>query len=75
MHQMLIQWVDDEIEVVHGDNNTCVAMADSHSIGVHDDVKCLSGLDLSNYEFVHCSNDGFIPPVIKSFNKRLNHFM
>jgi hypothetical protein len=72
---MLIQWVDDEVEVVHVDNSACVAIADSHSIGVHDDVKCLSGLDLSNYEFVSCSNNGFIPAVIKSFDNRLNHFM
>jgi hypothetical protein len=75
LHQMLIQWVYDEVEVVHGDNSACVAVADSYSIGVHDDVKCLSCLDLSNYEFVSCSNNGFIPPVIKPFDNRLNHFM
>jgi hypothetical protein len=60
---------------VHGDNSACVAIADSHSIGVHDDVKCLSDLDLSNYEFVSRSNNGFIPAVIKLFDNRLNHFM
>jgi hypothetical protein len=75
LHQILIQWVDDEVEVVHGDNSACVVVADSHFIGVHDDVKCLSGLDLSNYEFVSCSNNGFIPAVIKSFDNQLNHFM
>jgi hypothetical protein len=75
LHQMLIQWVDDEVEVLHGDNFACVAVADSHSISVHDDVKCLFGLGLSNYEFVSCSNNGFIPAVIKSFDNRLNHFM
>jgi hypothetical protein len=61
---MLIQWVDDEVEVVHGDNSACVAIGDSHSIGIHDDVKCLSSLDLSVYEFVSFSNNGFIPAVI-----------
>jgi hypothetical protein len=75
LHQMFIQWVDDEVEVVHGDNSACVAVADSNSIGIHDDVKCLSGLDLSDYEFVSCSNNGFIPAVIKPFDNRLNHFM
>jgi hypothetical protein len=72
---MLIQWVDDVVEVVHGDNSACVAVADSHSIVIHDDVKCLSSLDLSDYEFVSCSSNGFIPAVIKSFDNRLNHFM
>jgi hypothetical protein len=75
LHQILTQWVGDEVEVVHGDNSACVAVADNHSIGVHDDVKYLSGLDLSNYEFVSCSNDGFIPAVIKPFDNQLNHFM
>jgi hypothetical protein len=75
LHQMLIQWVDDEVEVVHGDNFACVVVAGSHSIGVHDDVKCLFGLDLSNYDFVSCSNNGFIPAVIKPFHNRLNNFM
>jgi hypothetical protein len=75
LHQILMQWIDDEVEVVHGDNFACVALADSHSIGVHDDVKCISDLDLSNYEFVSCSNDGFISAVIKSFDKRVNHFI
>jgi hypothetical protein len=75
LHQMLIQWVDNQVEVIHGDNSACVAVADSRSIGIHDDVKCLSGLDLSDYEFVSCSNNGFIPAVIKPFDNRLNHFM
>jgi hypothetical protein len=39
LNQILTQWTDDEVEVVHGDNSTCVAVADSYSIGVHDDVK------------------------------------
>jgi hypothetical protein len=73
---ILIQWVDDEVEVVHGNNSACVAIAYSHSIGTHDDVKCLFGLDLSDYdEFVRCSKDVFIPAVIKLFDNRLNHFM
>jgi hypothetical protein len=75
LHQMLIQWIDDEVEIVHGDNSACVAVADSHSIGIHDDVKCLSSLDLSDYEFVSCSNNCFIPAVIKLFDNQLNHFM
>jgi hypothetical protein len=75
LQQMLIQWVDDEVEVVHGDNSACVVVADSHSIDVHDDVKYLSGLDLSNYEFISCSSNGFIHAVIKLFDNRLNHFM
>ena len=60
---------------MHGDSIACVAVADSQSIGIHDDVKCLSGLDLSDYEFVSCSKDGFIPTVIKPVDNWLNHLM
>ena len=35
-------------------------MADSDSnVGVHDNVKCLSGVDMSNYELIRCTKDGF----------------
>jgi hypothetical protein len=75
LHQILIQWIDHKLEVVHGDNSACVAVADSHSIGVDVDVKCLSGLYLYNYGFVSCFKDGFIPTIIKPFDNRLNHIL
>jgi hypothetical protein len=42
LHQFLVQWVGDDVEVVHADTSACVAMVDS-SVGTHDDVKCLLG--------------------------------
>ena len=41
LHQILIQWIGDEIEVVHGDTSSYIATADSNTLGVHDDIKCL----------------------------------
>jgi hypothetical protein len=29
LHQFLIQWIDDEIEVVHEDVSACIALADA----------------------------------------------
>jgi hypothetical protein len=40
LHQFLIQWVDDDVEVVYANTSICVAMNDS-SNWTHDDVKCL----------------------------------
>jgi hypothetical protein len=57
LHQFLIQWLSDDIEVVHANTSARVAMADS-SIWTYEDVKCLSGLDLSNYNFLSVSKDG-----------------
>jgi hypothetical protein len=72
LHQFLIQLVGNDIEVVHIDTSACVAMADS-SIWTHEDVKCLSGLDLSDYDFLSVSKDGFVPVHVELVENRLNH--
>jgi hypothetical protein len=56
LHQFLIQWVGDDVEIVHADTSACVAMADS-PIWTHDGVRCLSGLDLSECDFLSVSKD------------------
>jgi hypothetical protein len=72
LHQFLIYWVGNDVEVVHVDTSACVAMANS-SIWTHDDVKCLSGLDLSDYYFLSVSKDGFVPVHVKPVEIWLNH--
>jgi len=72
---ILIQWIGDEVEVVHGDTSSFVAMADSNSIGAHDNVKCLSGVDLSDYDLISCTKDGFVSAILKPINNRLKHLM
>jgi hypothetical protein len=72
LHQFLIQWVGNDMEVVHVDTLACVAVADS-SIWTHEDVKCLSDLDLSDYDFLSMSKDGFVPVHVKLVKNRLNH--
>ena len=75
LHQFLIQWIGNEIEVVHGDTSSFIATADSNSVGLHDNIKCLSGLDLSDYELISCTKDGFVPATLKPIENRLNHLM
>ena len=65
LHQFLIQWVGDEVEVVHGDTSACVAVADSTSVNDHENIKCLSGLDLSRLEIIASTKDGFATAVMK----------
>ena len=60
LHQFLIQWIGDEIEVVHGDTSSFIATVDSSSIGVCDNIRCLLGLDLSDYELISCTKDDFV---------------
>ena len=60
LHQFLIQWIGDEVEIVPGDTSSFIATADSNSIGANDNIKCLSGLDLSDYELISCTKEGFV---------------
>jgi hypothetical protein len=75
LHQLLIQWIGDEIEVLYGDPSSFIATANSTSTGIHDNIKCLSGLDLSDYELISCSKDGFVPAVLKPIENWLNHLL
>jgi hypothetical protein len=65
LHQFLIQWVGEEVEIVHVDVSTCVTMPDSSS-WTHYNIKCLSGQDILDCDFVSVSKDGFIPVSVKS---------
>ena len=66
LHQFLIQWVGDEVEVVHGDASACVAVADSISMSDHKNLKCLTGLDLSDCAAISSTKDGFVVASSKS---------
>jgi hypothetical protein len=65
MHQFLIQWVDDEVEVIHADNSAFVALADASGDWSHPDVTCLTGRDLSEFDFLSATRNGFIPISLK----------
>jgi hypothetical protein len=72
LHQFLIQWVDDEVEVVHADNSTCIALADSPVDWQHPNATCLTGRDLSAFDFLSATKNGFVPVSLKPFyNNRL----
>jgi hypothetical protein len=52
-----------------------IATADTTSTDIHDNIKCLSGLDLFNYELISCTKDGFVPAVLKPIENWLNRLM
>ena len=75
LHQFLIQWIGDEVEIVPSDTSSFIDIADSNSVGANDNIKCLSGLDLSDYELISCTKEGFVPANLKPMENRLNHLM
>jgi hypothetical protein len=76
LHQFLIQWVDDAMEIVYSDSSADVATADAPMLGGHDAIGCLSGRDFSNFQFISVTRQGgFIPISLKSIDNRLNIIM
>ena len=61
MHQFLIQWVDDEVEVIHADNSASDASVDWQ----HPNATCLMGHDLSEFDFLSATKNGFVPVSLK----------
>ena len=59
--------------MVHGDTSSFIATADSNTLGVHDDIKCISGLDLSDFKLISCTKDGFVPATLKPMENRLHY--
>jgi hypothetical protein len=72
LHQFLIQWFGDVVEIVHTDTSTCVVIANS-PVWKQDDVQCFLGLDSSDYDFLSVSKIGFVSVNVKSIESRLNH--
>jgi hypothetical protein len=57
LHQFLIQWIDDEVEVVHADVLAYMALADIMADWQHGNSWCLSGKDLTGYDFLSISKE------------------
>jgi hypothetical protein len=69
LHQFLIQWIDDEIEVVHADVSAYIALADATTDWQHGSAQCLLGKDLTCYDFLSISKEGFMHVSIKPASK------
>jgi hypothetical protein len=61
LHQCVIQWVGDEVEVIQADEDVCIAVIVSQVNNQGGKMKCLTGRDLSGYNYVSVGKDGFVP--------------
>ena len=75
LHQFLIQWVGDAVEVVHSDSSAGVGTADAPTLGGHDAIACLSDRDLSSFEFISVTRQGFVHVSLKLIDNRFNIIM
>jgi hypothetical protein len=65
LYQFLIHWIDDEIEVVHVDASAYITLADAMDNWQHGSAQCLSGKDLTCYDFLGISKEGFVSVSVK----------
>jgi hypothetical protein len=60
LHQCVIQWIGDEVEVVQANEEVCVAVAESQVDILGEKMECLSGKDLIGYDYTSVGKDGFV---------------
>jgi hypothetical protein len=65
LHQCAIQWVGDEVEVVHANEDVCIAMTESQVDIQGGKMKCLTSRDLLGYDYISVGKDGFVPIIVK----------
>jgi hypothetical protein len=66
LHQCVIQWISDEVEVVQADEDVCITVAESQVDIQEGNMKCLTSMDLTGYDYVSIDKDGFVPISVKS---------
>jgi hypothetical protein len=60
LHQCIIQWIGDEVEVVQANKDMCITVTESQ-VGIQGEkMKCLTGRDLMGYDYVSVGKDGFV---------------
>jgi hypothetical protein len=65
-HQCIIRWIGDKVEVITVDDATCIAMAEAYEELQDEEVCCLSGRDLLEYDYISVGQHGFVPVNVKS---------
>jgi hypothetical protein len=65
LHQWIIKWIGNEVEVVQADKDMCIAMTKSQVDIQGGKMKCLTGRDLMGYDYVSISKDGFVLISVK----------
>jgi hypothetical protein len=65
LHQCVIQRISDQVEIVGANDSTCIAVAETQGDLQDREMKCLSGWDLSDFDFVGMGHSGFVPVNVK----------
>jgi hypothetical protein len=74
LHQCLVQWVGDNVEVMMANEPVCIATVETSGETQDGCATCLSSKDQSDYDYINVSKNGLVPVNVKPMNvTRLNH--
>jgi hypothetical protein len=74
LHQMLLQWVGDEVEIVHTNTSACIVMADVPVLWTYETTRCLTRVDFQiNYQFISLCRESFTRIMLEPMENWLNH--
>jgi hypothetical protein len=75
LHQCIMQWVNNKVEVVQADKIVCITVTKSQVDNQGGMIECLTTKDLTGYDYVSISKDGFVPISVNLANgaTRLAH--
>jgi hypothetical protein len=65
LHQCIIQWISNEVEVVQADEDMCITEAESQIDIQEGNMNCLTGTNLTGYNYVSIGKDEFVPISVK----------
>jgi hypothetical protein len=65
LHQFLIHWIDNEIEVMHVDASAYIALTDATTDWQHGNAQYLSKKDVTGYDFLSVIKDRFVPMYVQ----------
>jgi len=67
MHQFLIQWVEDKVEIIYADTSVCLALGDAMVDWQHPKATYLTGRNgLPEFDFLSAIKNSFVPVMLKS---------
>jgi hypothetical protein len=65
LHQCVIQWIGDEVEVVQADKEVCIVVAESQVDILGGKMECLSDKGLMGYDYISIDKDEFVSISVK----------
>jgi hypothetical protein len=65
LHQCIIQWIGNKVEVVQDDEDVCITITMSQVNIQGGKMKCLTNRDLTGYNYISIGKDGFVPISVK----------